>query len=50
MFTQKSKKVLLFAILLISLFGMNLKQSEAQPPCPTGFTSAVFNTFVDGCV
>ena len=49
MFTQKSKKVLLFAILLISLFGFNLNKSEAQPPCPTGYTSGVFQTFVDGC-
>lgn len=44
-----SQKIAIIAILLISFFGMNLKQSEAQPPCPTGYTSGVFQTFVDGC-
>ncbi|MFY8161801.1 MAG: hypothetical protein ACOVNU_10765 [Candidatus Kapaibacteriota bacterium] len=47
MFTQKSKKVLLFAILLISLFGFNLNKSEAQ--CPTGWSFQNFIININGC-
>lgn len=49
MLNQKLKMVLLFAILIFSLFTITINKSEAQPPCPSGFTSGVFTTFVDGC-
>lgn len=49
MIIQKSSKVLLFAILIISFFGMNLNKSEAQPPCPTGFTLRVMTFNINGC-
>jgi hypothetical protein len=42
-----SNRILLFAILLNSFFGMNLKQSEAQ--CPTGFSSTIRTITISGC-
>jgi hypothetical protein len=36
MITQKSKKVLLFAVLIISIFVMNLEEGKAA--CPSGYT------------
>lgn len=45
-----SQKLLLFAILIISFFGMNLEEGKAQPPCQTGFTSITLPVTVDGCV
>ncbi len=44
-----TQKIAIIAILLITFFGMNFEESKAQAPCPSGYTLAVFNTFVDGC-
>jgi len=44
-----SQKIALIAIILISLFGMNLEESKAQPPCATGYTSAVLVFTSFGC-
>lgn len=38
MYKLLSSKVLLFAILVISFFGMNLEEGKGQVPCPPGTT------------
>ena len=48
MFTQKLNKVLLFVILLISFFGLNLEEGKAE--CPTGFTFTNMILNVNGCL
>ena len=48
MITQKSKKVLLFAILIVSLFALTTNKSEAQ--CPAGWSFQNFTININGCM
>jgi hypothetical protein len=44
-----TNKIAIIAILLISLFGMNLEEGKAQAPCESGYTSISYNILINGC-